>query len=162
MGEFWNNSLSLKLRIDKYLNKNRKHLRLPLRFRNKFLPFTQLFLHKHKLSQTWLQGRGKNGGAGEPVTTRGAQVSGTVKIPICTKRAAEGYLHGLTRSSKKKPSCVFSWPSIHLFATLGKQMHFGFPFGGVQRVLRIPQPHGRVNQYSKCDAAHTDSPTPVA
>ena len=40
----------------------------------------------------------------------------------------------------------FSWPSIHLFATFGKHMQFGFPFGGRTAC-------------SKCDVAHTDSPT---
>ena len=52
---------------------------------------------------------------------------------------------------------LFFWPSRHLFATLGKQMHFGFPFGGVQRVFRTPQLHGRVKNL--CDVAHTDTPT---
>ena len=64
------------------------------------------------------------------------------QIPIFTRTLAEGYLNSLTRSSKNHGH--FSWPSIHLFATPGKQMDFGFPFGGVQRVLRTPQPHGRV------------------
>ena len=56
-------------------------------------------------------------------------------------------LHGLINSSKNT-IVRFSWPSIHFFATLCKQMHFGFPFGGVQRVLCTPQLHGRVKNFA--------------
>ena len=53
----------------------------------------------------------------------------------------------------------FSWPSIHLFATLGKQMHFGFPIGGRTAGVACPAATRQGDTYSKCDAAHTESPT---
>ena len=40
------------------------------------------------------------------------------------KRSPRVTFYGLTRSSKITVN-FFSWPSIHLFATLGKQMHVG-------------------------------------
>ena len=49
----------------------------------------------------------------------------------------------LTRSSKNHGH--FSWPSIHIFATLGKQMHFGFLFFVAYSGCCVPlQLHGRV------------------
>ena len=79
-----------------------------------------------------------------------------VQIPNLTQTLAEGYLSGLTRSPKKHCEFCFSWPSTHLFATLGKQMHFGFPFGGVQRVLRTPQRHGTVKHIARVMWGHLE------
>ena len=58
-----------------------------------------------------------------------------VEAPKCTKGAAEGYLNDLTRSSENHS---------HFFMVLHTSLgHFGFPFGGVLRVLRTRQLHGR-------------------
>ena len=67
----------------------------------------------------------------------------------CTMSPHHVSTPGLTRSSKKHCLFFFRGRPYRLFATLGKQMHFGFPFGGVQRVLRTPQLHGRVKQVAR-------------
>ena len=60
---------------------------------------------------------------------------------------------------KKPRSCVFSWPSIHLCATLGKQMHFGFSFWWRTAGAAYPAATQQGKTKSKCDVAQTDSPT---
>ena len=73
-----------------------------------------------------------------------------------TKPLAYGCFNSVTNSSKNHCQFCFSWPSKHLFATLGKQMHFGFPFGGRTAGVAATR---QGNTYSKCDVPHTDSPT---
>ena len=73
------------------------------------------------------------------------------------------HLHGAPATEEtsvvKHCQFCFSWPSIDLFATLGKHMLFGFPFGGRTAGVAYPAATRQGNTYSKCDvAAHTDSP----
>ena len=60
---------------------------------------------------------------------------------------------------KKHGNCFFSWPCRHLFATLGKHMHFGFPSGGRTAGVAYPAATRQGNTKSKCNVAHTNSPT---
>ena len=69
-----------------------------------------------------------------------------VKALVSIEPLAWGCLNGVTNSANKHGQFCFSWSSIHLFGTLGKNMHFGFPLGGHTTVLRTPQLHGRVTQ----------------
>ena len=63
-----------------------------------------------------------------------------LKAPICTRRLAEGYPNGLTRSSKK----TLFFFALHTSLCNAWQANACFPFGGVQRMLRTPQLHGTV------------------
>ena len=83
--------------------------------------------------------------------------AGHEKAPECTKTLAEGCLN-VTNSSKNHGQ-FFSWPSMHLFATLGKQMHCGFPFAGRPAGVAYTAAARQGKPYSKCDVAHTDSTT---
>ena len=55
---------------------------------------------------------------------------------------------------KNTVNCVFSWPSMHLFATIGKHMHDGFPCGGHTAGVAFPAATRQGNTCSKCDVAH--------
>ena len=85
--------------------------------------------------------------------------SQSVKALESIKLLVQGCLNGVTNSSKNHCQFCFSWPSIHLFATLGKQMHFGFPFGGRAAGVAYSAATRQGNTCSKCDEAHKDSPT---
>ena len=85
--------------------------------------------------------------------------SQSVKALESTKPLAQGCFNGVTNSSENHGQFCFSWPSIHLNATLGKQMLFGFPFGERAAGVAYSAATRQGNTCSKCDVAHTDSPT---
>ena len=72
--------------------------------------------------------------------------------PKSTKPLAWGCLNGVTNSSKKHCQFCFSWPSLHLFATVG--VSFWWAYRGC---CVPPQLHGQGDTYRMCDVAHTDS-----
>ena len=69
----------------------------------------------------------------------------SVKSPGIHQTACLGLPQWCDQQLRKPRSILFFVASIHLFATLGKQVHFGLHFAGrTASVLRTPQLHGRV------------------
>ena len=89
-------------------------------------------------------------GCKHPPNCKGSQIHQTARLGLpqwCDQQFKKN--HG---------QFCFSWPSIHLFATLGKQLHFGSLFGGRPAGVAYPVATRQGNTKSKCDVAHTDSP----